>query len=79
MTRTSDKIIEYISKANHASGKEITNYLGNITDRAVRKQLRSLLQKGILTKVGKPPKVYYQINNKVKKKISLSPKNQRFY
>ncbi len=79
MTRTSDKIIEYISKANHASGKEITNYLGNITDRAVRKQLRSLLQKGILTKVGKPPKVYYQINNKVtEKNIPIDQKIKDF-
>ncbi len=56
---TSENIIEYIRKREKSTGKEITDYLGDITDRAVRKQLRTLTEKGILQKVGKPPRVYY--------------------
>ena len=36
----------------------LSEYLG-ITDRAVRKQLKTLLEDGILIKSGKPPKVFY--------------------
>lgn len=56
---TSKKIIEYISKNGQASGKELTTRLGTITARAVRKQLKNLLGKGMLRKIGHPPKVYY--------------------
>ena len=56
---TSEKILDFISKNNQASGKQLSDYLGVITARAVRKQLKNLLDKGILRKVGKPPKVYY--------------------
>ena len=56
---TSEKIINYITKNRQASGRQLFDYLGGITARAVRKQLKNLLDKGILRKVGKPPKVYY--------------------
>lgn len=57
--KTSQKIIDFISRNGQASGKELTSELGNITARAVRKQLKNLLEKGILWKIGRPPKVYY--------------------
>lgn len=56
---TSDKIIAYIAKNRQASGKELSDYLADITSRAVRKQLKNLLEKGVLRKIGRPPKVYY--------------------
>lgn len=56
---TSEKIINYISKNGQASGKQISDYLNGITPRAVRKQLKNLLDRGILRKIGRPPKVYY--------------------
>lgn len=56
---TSEKIIEFISKNEQATGKELSNYLSDITSRAVRKQLKNLLDKRILQKIGRPPKVYY--------------------
>lgn len=56
---TSQEIIDYISKNGQASGKELSDYLGGITSRAVRKQLKNLLDKDILRKIGRPPKVYY--------------------
>jgi len=51
---TSDKILDYIAKNKQASGKELTEYLGDISSRAVRKQLKNLLDKGMLAKVGRP-------------------------
>lgn len=60
--KTSDKIISYINEHNQTSGKELADYLNEITPRAVRKQLKKMLESGQLRKVGKPPKVYYLIN-----------------
>lgn len=61
--KTSQKIIEYINYHDQATGKELADFLG-VTDRAVRKQLKSMLEKGELTKSGKPPRVYYFLNKK---------------
>lgn len=58
---TSKNILDYIAKNNQVSGKELTDYLG-ISSRAVRKQLKNLLEKGYLHKIGKPPKVYYSLS-----------------
>lgn len=63
MEKTSDKIIKYITKRGQASGQELADYLG-ITDRAVRKQLRALLDYGKVAKIGKPPKVFYVISQR---------------
>lgn len=64
--KTSEKIIDYLNKHQHVSGSSLVDYLG-ITDRAVRKQLKVLLDSNQITKVGKPPRVYYSI-------LSLVPK-----
>ncbi len=56
---TAEKILEYITKNGQASGKELSNFLPDITSRAVRKQLKNLLEKSKLQKIGRPPKVYY--------------------
>ncbi|MDP2692850.1 MAG: hypothetical protein Q8O88_04395 [bacterium] len=56
---TSKRIVEYITNNGQASGKELTAQLKIITPRAVRKQLKNLLEKGVLRKIGRPPKVYY--------------------
>jgi DNA-binding Lrp family transcriptional regulator len=62
--KTSQKIIEYITKNGQASGKELVDYFGDITPRAVRKQLKNLLDAGELRKIGRPPKVFYLIASK---------------
>jgi len=59
---TSQKILDYIAKNNQASGKELVDYLGDITPRAVRKQLKNLLENGKLRKIGRPPKVFYLLS-----------------
>ncbi|MFH1657026.1 MAG: HTH domain-containing protein [bacterium] len=43
MAKTSQKIIDYIQNKRQATGHELADYLG-ISDRAVRKQLKSLLE-----------------------------------
>lgn len=63
---TSRKIIDYITRNKQASGRELSDYLDTITPRAVRKQLKSLLDKGIVRKIGRPPKVYYLIDSSKK-------------
>jgi len=64
--KTSEKIVAYIQKHRQATGQELTYFLG-ITDRGVRKQLLTLLNRGDLTKKGHPPVVYYQISDQPSK------------
>ena len=72
---TSQKILVYISKNGQASGKELAEQFGTISTRAVRKQLKNLLDKGLLTKIGRPPKVYYLLaENKTPFDVSIVDK-----
>lgn len=48
---TSEKIIEYITKNRQASGRELSTYLPEITPRAIRKQLKNLLERQVLKKL----------------------------
>lgn len=64
METTTQKILNYITKNNQASGRELTEYLGTISPRAVRKQLKNLLDKKLIDKTGRPPKVYYSLADK---------------
>lgn len=76
--KTSEKIIEYIKENEQASGAELSEFL-NISDRGIRKQLKELLEKDFVYKVGKPPKVFYSLKDKEKKteyiKISKEQKD----
>jgi len=65
---TEEKIIKYIEEKGQATGKQLADFLG-ITDRAVRKQTGKLYSQGVLSKTGRPPKVFYFIKEKSKKKI----------
>lgn len=64
--KTSEKIIEYIKKNQYATGVELSDFL-KISDRGVRKQLKNLLEKDSVCKVGKPPNVFYMLKDKEKK------------
>jgi len=59
--KTSEKIIKYIKNKGQATGNELTLYFG-ITSRAIRKQLSSLQEQGLIYKIGRPPKVFYLIS-----------------
>ncbi|WKZ29726.1 MAG: hypothetical protein QY314_02865 [Candidatus Dojkabacteria bacterium] len=58
--KTSVAILQYIKERKEASAKEITDFL-DISSRAVFKQLAKLTQERVLTKIGKPPKVFYKL------------------
>lgn len=58
--KTSEKIIKYIKEKGQVTGAELSDFL-DISDRGVRKQLSSLMEKGLLDKIGRPPKVFYQL------------------
>lgn len=78
LNKTSERIVQYIQKNRQASGNELADYL-EITPRAVRKQLRKLHEKGIVGKIGKPPKVFYRLSDEIPrddKAISLDKKTQ---
>ncbi len=58
-----DKIIQYL-KANQATVNEITDYLA-ISRQAIHRILNRLIDEGAVTKIGRPPKVYYSLPAKV--------------
>ncbi len=60
---TSAKIIEYIKSKGQVEGRGLFDCF-QLSDRAIRKQLKKLFENGILIKSGKPPKVFYSINEK---------------
>jgi DNA-binding Lrp family transcriptional regulator len=73
-TNTSKKIIEYIQEKGRATPNDLVGYL-SISPQAVFKHLRKLVEKKILTKTGRPPKVYYAAAADLtsKKIISIEP------
>jgi len=61
MNKTTDsKILDYIKKNKQATTTELVDFL-NISRQAVFKQLKKLIKKGELTKIGRPPTVFYLI------------------
>jgi DNA-binding transcriptional ArsR family regulator len=58
--KTSEKIVEYLRQNGQTTTVSLADHLA-ITDRAVRKQLRSLLDSGLVKRAGKPPRVYYSL------------------
>lgn len=76
--KTRQRITTYLIKNRQATGKELADFLG-ITDRAVRKQLASLMESGELAKKGIPPKVYYFLSktSESKRVEKLEPKIEK--
>ncbi len=66
-TDTSDKIIAYISEKKEVTAKFLVGYLG-ISPQAVFKQLKTLVNKGVITKAGSPPKVFYLLKPRTDEK-----------
>jgi len=66
-TDTADKILEFIRKNKQASVKEIVDNF-NFSYQAIFKHLNKLLQKGMIYKIGRAPKVFYAITEKQKQK-----------
>lgn len=57
---TKDTIMAYIREKGVVAPKDLNSIL-NIHARAIFKQLKDLIDKGVLEKTGQPPKVYYRL------------------
>lgn len=57
-TDTANRIFGYISTNKQAKAVDLVRNIG-ITNAAVHRQLNKLMTKGVITKVGKPPTVFY--------------------
>ncbi len=70
--KTSEKIVIYLRDNQQASISELVDYL-QLSRMAVSKQLSNLLTQGDVIKIGKPPRVFYLLKEKVIiKKNSIS-------
>lgn len=61
--KTTEKILKYLEQHKQASVKELVDYL-EISRTAVSKQLSNLLFEKKITKIGKPPRVFYLLDEK---------------
>ncbi len=57
------KALEYISRMNRITNNEYRKLFPGITDRTVLNDLRDMVKKGILIKVGKTKNTFYQFRN----------------
>jgi predicted ArsR family transcriptional regulator len=57
-TNTAQKIVEYIERNQQSSVKELVDHFG-YSAVAIHKQLKKLIEKGEIIKVGSPPRVFY--------------------
>lgn len=62
-TNTAQNLLDYIEVRGQVTAKELANYL-NISPQALFRHLRKFLENGKLSKIGRPPKVFYQIKLK---------------
>ena len=73
-TDTKNRILKYIEIHKHARVHDLIGVLG-ITTASIHRQLNKLTEDGKIEKIGKPPKVYYQISsNKISEVVHVSNK-----
>ena len=63
ITNTRDRIVEYVTKNRQARVHDLVGFLG-LSHVAVHKQLKALVNSGVLQKAGKPPLVFYTLVSK---------------
>lgn len=69
--KTSDKIIKYLKDKKQVTGHELAEYL-EISRQGLFKQLNKLLDANKITKVGKPPKVFYSLSEPIASREALT-------
>ena len=77
--KTEEKIIKYIKDKGQVSGKELFDHF-ELSDRAIRKQLKKLFENNVLIKSGRPPKVFYSIKDKCKnyeRRLQIEGNNEK--
>jgi len=68
-TDTKERIISYIKQKNEVSANELADFLG-ISAQALYKQLNRLIAEKVLSKSGKPPKVFYYLTPSIVEQTS---------
>lgn len=61
MKTTKENIIEYIRNSGSVSAKDLIIHIG-ISKQAIFIHLKKLIEDGLISKVGKPPIVFYILN-----------------
>ncbi len=79
-TDTGNKITEYIKTHQKVRAHDLVREF-RFSHAAIHKQLRKLVERGILSKIGKPPLVYYDYvytidTDDLKKKLSIVDRNK---
>lgn len=72
ITDTADRILGYIGTNKQAKAVDLVRHLG-ITNSAVHRQLNKLLKEGKITRVGKPPVVFYILKKEEKPIVTAIP------
>lgn len=68
--KTSEKILKYIQSKKQASVHELVDFL-SLSRMAVSKQLSNLLAEEKLIKIGRPPRVFYEIKQPKEKAVDF--------
>lgn len=77
MAKTSQKILDFVKQKEIVTTKEIKKHI-NLSDRAVYKQLKNLVNEKKLFKYGEPPRVYYSLADKSFKSSSKIANIRKF-
>ena len=70
-SNTENKILAHIKNRGQVTASDLTNYL-EISRQAVHKQISKLQEKGLIYKIGRPPKVFYLLAEDVIKKDDIT-------
>ena len=70
-SNTENKILAHIKNRGQVTASDLTNYL-EISRQAVHKQISILQEKGLIYKIGRPPKVFYLLAEDVIKKDDIT-------
>lgn len=67
---TKKDILEYIKDKNQARANELADFFG-ISRQALHRHLKKLQDEGALYKIGRPPKVFYLLKERVGKEVPI--------
>lgn len=80
ITDTRERIVEFIGANGRARVGDLVEYLG-LGNAAIHRQLKRLVESGVLTKTGTPPKVFYLLSERQEKperKKTKRAKNKKY-
>ncbi len=76
-SNTKNKILVYLKKRGQVTASDLTNHL-EISRQAVHRQISRLQEEGLISKIGRPPKVFYFLTeNTVKREEIAVDKNTK--